>query len=183
MLSAGDTPSLTHYLFCTHVCSPPKIVFILSQISKFVNPENFSDSQCNQPHCQSCSPHTSYLFAGCSHCISAKPADHAHIVKGITDDGRKALLFYLIQKKGDCFRLILSPVRTCARRAHRKAGAAFSQLLPIAGYFSPVLFPAFIRRNIKISSLNTALHGNILRCVLNTVQNAVSTNSYREGFP
>ena len=39
MLSAGDTPSLTHYLFCTHVCSPPKIVFILSQISKFVNPE------------------------------------------------------------------------------------------------------------------------------------------------
>lgn len=49
MLSAGDTPSLTHYLFCTHVCSPPKIVFILSQISKFVNPENFSDSQCNQP--------------------------------------------------------------------------------------------------------------------------------------
>lgn len=124
-----------------------------------------------------------YLFAGCSHCISAKPADHAHIVKGITDDGRKALLFYLIQKKGDCFRLILSPVRTCARRAHRKAGAAFSQLLPIAGYFSPVLFPAFIRRNIKISSLNTVLHGNILRCVLNTVQNAVSTNSHREGFP
>ena len=40
MLSAGDTPSLTHYLFCTHVCSPPKIVFILSQISNFVNPEN-----------------------------------------------------------------------------------------------------------------------------------------------
>lgn len=64
MLSAGDTPSLTHYLFCTHVCSPPKIVFILSQISDFVNPENFSDSQCGKLLRQSMQSATlSKLFA------------------------------------------------------------------------------------------------------------------------
>ena len=43
MLSAGDTPSLTHYLFCTHVCSLPKIVIILTQISDFVNQEKAPD--------------------------------------------------------------------------------------------------------------------------------------------
>ena len=29
MLSAGGAPSLTHYIFCTHVCSQPESVLVL----------------------------------------------------------------------------------------------------------------------------------------------------------